>query len=183
MTNKPHINPRFRAFGKARIDIAQRVKTQEDWDTLWKDANYTFPFSWSGGWKQCLEYRVDDYAAEVGFYIDVLGLAVDQFGGDYARFSGPDGEFFIAVAPAPQGEPATPSGAFRLQFAIRRLSATVTELERRGIVFDQKPQPAQEGAALSISSFHTPHGIPIDLIGEEERKERARGRRPEDAMF
>ncbi len=32
-----HVNPRFRAYGKARIDIAMRATNQSEWEKLWKD--------------------------------------------------------------------------------------------------------------------------------------------------
>ena len=66
------INPRFRAYGKARIDIAKRAETRDDWDQLWKKPTNPFPFSWGSSWKQCIEYKVADFPAEVGFFIDIL---------------------------------------------------------------------------------------------------------------
>lgn len=173
MATKTRINPRYRAFGKARLDIARRVKTQEDWDALWKEPSQAFPFRWAPGWRHCIEYRVADYAAEVGFYIDVLGFSVEAFGENYARLTSPTGDFFIGIAPAADGEGhVSPEGAstpeaFRLQFAIQYLTATVAELERRGIPFEQPPQALQEGERLLIATFHTPHGIAVDLFGED----------------
>src|SRR3972149_253178 len=83
--NRYHINPKFRAYGKARVDIAQRASGPEDWEKLWKTSAYPFPFVWGTQWKQCIEYRADDFAAEVGFFIDILGLPVNAFDPDYAR--------------------------------------------------------------------------------------------------
>ena len=67
----PRINPRVRAYGKARLDIARRAQSRQDWDTLWKKPLHEFPFTWGAYWKQSIEYRVADFAAEIGFFIDV----------------------------------------------------------------------------------------------------------------
>lgn len=163
-TNYP-INPRVRALGKARIDIAQRAQSPQDWQKLWKRPANTFPFAWGERWKHCVEYRVDDFAAEVGFFIDILGLPVNAFDPDYAMFTSPEGEFFFAVTPAPP-DASTPPDALRLQFMVADIFETADELENRGIAFEQPPQPVQPGAGLHIASFRTPHGICIDLWGE-----------------
>ncbi len=126
----PHINPRVRAYGKARLDIARRVQTQQDWDELWKPPTYPFPFAFpaSGSWKACLEYRVDDFPAEVGFWIDILGLQVNAFGPDYVQLSSPGGEFCIAVTSTFENQSSTPPNSLRLQFFVQDLLQTVEEL-------------------------------------------------------
>jgi len=159
------VNPRIRAYGKARIDIAQRVKNPEDWEKLWVRPSNPFPFIWGESWKHCVEYKVDDFPAEVGFFIDVLGLEVNAFDPGYAMFTSPQGDFFLAVVPAPAGGNSTPPDALRLQFMVIDILTTTRELEKRGIVFDQPPQSIQPGSSHWISSFHTPHGIPVDLWG------------------
>ena len=160
-----HVNPRFRAYGKARIDIAQRAATRDDWDRLWKKSTFPFPFSWGQSWKQCIEYRVADFAAEVGFFIDILGFPVNAFDPDYAMFTSPNGEFFFSVVPAQGDEESTPPDAIRLQFMVAKITETAVELERRGVVFEHWPAPAGEDSPLQIGSFRTPHGIGIDLWG------------------
>ena len=174
-TNYP-INPRVRALGKARIDIARRAQSPADWQKLWKPPAHPFPFTWGERWKQCVEYRVDDFAAEVGFFIDILGLTVNALDPDYAMFTSPDGIFFFAVVAAPQdpaaitpefaaGVSSTPPDAIRLQFMVADIFATVEELESRGIAFEQQPQPIRPASTLHIATFFTPHGICIDLWG------------------
>jgi len=162
-TNYP-INPRVRALGKARLDIARRAQTPADWQALWKAPANDFPFAWGERWKQCIEYRVDDFAAEVGFFIDILGLSVNALDPDYAMFTSPQGDFFFAVVPAGDG-PATPPDAIRLQFMLSDIFAAVEELQRRGIAFEGPPQPVQPRSTLHIATFLTPHGICIDLWG------------------
>lgn len=167
-----HINPRFRAFGKARIDLAKRMKTQQDWDQLWKKPANPFPFSfsWRVGWKQCFEYRVDDFAAEAGFLIDFLGLPVQAFSPDYAMLTSPGGDFYFGVATTPAGQASTPPDSIRIQFMVTDIQETVRELERRGVVFVQEPQPCEAEPSLLAATFRTPHGICVDLWGETEQE-------------
>ena len=166
----PHINPRVRAYGKARLDIARRVQTQQDWDALWRPPTHPFPFSFSvaSSWKLCIEYRVDDFAAEVGFWIDILGLQVTAFGPDYVQFSSPGGEFTFAVTSALENQSSTPPDSLRIQFSIKDLMQTVEELEHRSLSFDQPPVPQQPDSLQYYATFSTPHGIAIDLWGEVE---------------
>ena len=163
-TNYP-INPRVRAFGKARIDIAERAKNPADWEKLWKPPSASYPFVLGESWKQCVEYRVDDFAAEVGFFIDVLGLPVNAFDPGYAMFTSPQRDFFFAVVPTPHAEQSTPPDAFRLQFMVKDIISTTHELEQRGVFFEQPPLPLHPGSSLSIAGFRTPHGICIELWG------------------
>jgi catechol 2,3-dioxygenase-like lactoylglutathione lyase family enzyme len=165
---KYHINPRFRAYGKARLDIARRAESRQDWDYLWKQSTFPFPFEWGEHWKQCIEYRVDDFAAEVGFFIDILGFPVNAFDPDYAMFTSPGRDFFFAVVPTPDGASSTPPDAIRLQFMINNLLQTAEELQRRGVKFERFPVPCQPGASLHIGQFRTPHGICVELWGMVE---------------
>ena len=160
-----HVNPRFRAYGKARIDIAQRAATRDDWDRLWKKSTYPFPFSWGDSWKQCVEYKVGDFPAEVGFFIDILGFPVNAFDPDYAMFTSPNGEFYFSVVPVLESEEVTAPDAIRLQFMVEHIMETAVELERRGVKFDQWPTQPSKKSPLLIGSFRTPNGIGIDLWG------------------
>jgi catechol 2,3-dioxygenase-like lactoylglutathione lyase family enzyme len=163
---RPHVSSKVRAFGRARIDIAQRVSTPQDWDALWKRPQQEFPFTWGKYWKQCVEYRVDDFAAEVGFLIDVLGLPVTSFSPSYAMFTSPVGDFYFSVVQAQEHGYSTPPESFRIQFMVADIFAVSQEMERRGIVLDQVPEPIADGSSLFLASFRTPHGINIDLWGE-----------------
>lgn len=167
MATQYHVNPRFRAYGKARLDIASRAQSRDEWEDLWKPPIFEFPFEWGRYWKHCVEYRVDDYAAEVGFFIDVLGFPVNAFDPNYAQFTSPDGEFFIAVVPSTPEHPATPPNALRLQFMIQDLELTASELSNRGVVFEQPPAPLQPGSQLMMAIFRSPHGLVIELWGEQ----------------
>ena len=159
------VNPRYRAYGKARIDIAQRAQSRDDWHHLWKEPSNSFPFRWGENWKQCIEYKVDDFAAEVGFFIDILGFPVNAFDPDYAMFTSPGRDFYFSIIPAWEGEVSTPPDALRIQFMVEDIFEAVDQLERRSVVFEQLPQPCQAGSNLFIAFFRTPHGICVDLWG------------------
>ena len=162
---KHHINPRFRAYGKARIDIAQRAHNRDDWFQLWKEPSNPFPFAWGENWKQSIEYKVDDFAAEVGFFIDILGFPVNAFDPDYAMFTSPDRDFYFSIIPTYDGEESTPPEALRIQFMVADIFEVVEELQKRGVIFDQEPLPCEDGSTLYIAFFRTPHGICVDLWG------------------
>jgi catechol 2,3-dioxygenase-like lactoylglutathione lyase family enzyme len=166
---KPHVPARIKAFGRARLEIAQRAQSREDWETLWKPPMQSFPFEWGPHWKQCIEYRVDDFAAEVGFLIDVLGLPVNAFNPDYAMFTSPSHEFYFAVVSAGPRMRSTPPDALRIQFMVSDLFALAETLKARGVVFDRDPSPVAEGSTQWVASFHTPHGLSMEIWGFVEK--------------
>ena len=163
MATKYHVNPKMRAYGKARIDITKRAKDEKDWQENWREQLYSYPLKLAEGWKYCFEYKVDDYAAEVGFFIDFLGFPSSAFSPSYARFSSPDEDFFFSISAVQEGEESTPPDTLRIQFNVVDLLGTIAELEDRGIVFEQQPQPIHEGSDILVGCFRTPHGICIDL--------------------
>jgi hypothetical protein len=167
VTNYP-INPRVRAIGKARLDFASHTKNQIEWEKQWKSPSNQFPFDWGESWKQCVEYRVDDFPAEVGFYIDILGFSVNALDPTYAMFTSPQAEFFISIVPTQPNEQSTSPDAIRLQFMVKDIARTTQALQQRGISFDHTPQPLHPGSTLQISTFRTPHGISIELWGRDE---------------
>ncbi len=95
MSPAPHISPRVRAYGKARIDITRRAKDEEEWRRLWKAPSQPYPFTAGEGWKFNLVYTVDDYAAEIGFFIDVLGFQVLAFSPEPGAARQPGWQFCI----------------------------------------------------------------------------------------
>ena len=108
----------------------------------------------------------------MGFFIDILGFPVNAFDPDYAMFTSPSGDFFFSVVPTREGETPTPEGAIRLQFMVQNIVNTAVELERRGVKFDQMPARVADNSAFLIGTFHTPHGIGIDLWGFDSRIDR-----------
>ena len=180
---KHHVNPKFRAYGKARIDIAVRATSQAEWQKLWKKPAFPFPFTWGENWKQCIEYKVDDFPAEVGFFIDILGMPINAFDPGYAMFTSPKGEFYFAVIPTLEGEKSTPPDSIRIQFMVGDIYQTASELERRGIQFEQWPQACSDGSSLYIGYFRTPHGICVDVWGLVANEETNRIESPDGEVY
>lgn len=166
MDTEYHVNPRIRAYGKARVEITRQAKDEQDWLANWREQLYAFPFEWGHGWKHCIEYKVDDFAAEIGFFIDFLGFAVCAFSPHFAQISDPDGFIYLSISEAQVGEVSTPTETIRIQFNVNEIEQTVQELEKRGIVFEQKPEPIQPDSTIVVGYFRTPHGICVDLWGE-----------------
>lgn len=160
-----YVSPRVRAYGRARLEVARRAQSGQEWDILWKPPIHDFPFKWGPYWKQCVEFKVDDFAAEVGFFIDILGLPVNAFNPDYVMFTSPNRDFYFAIVPVPAGDESTPPNAIRLQFMVEDVFVLTEELERRGVIFEQYPQPIGERSQQYVACFRTPHGILVDLWG------------------
>jgi hypothetical protein len=165
MATQHRVDPRVRAYGKARIDITRRAKDEQEWQRLWKDPRYSFPFRFGTTWKHCIEYRVDDFAAEVGFFMDVLGFPALAFSPSFAMFTSPGQDFSFSVAVTPEGCFSTPPDSIRLQFMVEDILTTAAELEQRGVKFEQRPEVGSAGEALISGYFRTPHGICVDLMG------------------
>ncbi|MCI0520452.1 MAG: VOC family protein [Chloroflexi bacterium] len=177
MSVEIHIDPRIRALGKARIDVTRRAKDEREWQMLWREPRYACPLRLGEGWRYCVEYSVEDFAAEIGFYIDVLGLPVSAFSTNYAQFTSPDAEFFFGVRAAAPDQPPAPAGAMRIQFQVQDLPRTVEALVRRGVSVSQ----AQPQSDRAIASFHSPNGAWIELWGEAHVEESAAPQGEEEA--
>jgi hypothetical protein len=118
----------------------------------------------------CVEYCVDDFAAEVGFFADILGLPVNAYSADSFMFTSPDGAFFLSVTASSDDATATPAETIHLQLMIADILETAHELEHRGIVFEKFPEPYEPNSPLHTGTFRTPGGVAVDLWGMVERK-------------
>jgi len=161
---------RYRELGNARLAAARQAKSKEDWDRLWAEPAHPYTFKPGTCWNHCVEYKVEDFAAEVGFFIDILGFTPNAVSHEYAMFTSPSKEFFFSIVPVEQGK-GTPADAIRLQFMIADIGKVAENLEKRGIEFEEKPIPQGEGSPMYKGTFRTPHGIPVDLWGMVEEKE------------
>jgi catechol 2,3-dioxygenase-like lactoylglutathione lyase family enzyme len=163
MATQYRVDPRVRAYGKARIDVTRRAHDEREWQSLWHEPRFPFPFTWADGWKQCMQYTVEDFAAEIGFFIDVLGFPVSAFSPNYAQFTSPDQAFFFGVAAAHEGGQVTPPDSLGIQFMLSDLESAIQQLEQRGVVFERKPEAG--AASPPIAVLRTPHGVSIELWG------------------
>ncbi len=164
-----------RKLGEARIAAARAAKTPADWKRLWPKPANPWGIKWGTCWKACLEYIVEDFAAEVGFFIDVLGFPTNAFDQNYAMFTSPEKDFFFGVVRVSDGATPTPKDAIRLQFMVEDIYGTALEFEKRGVVFEKKPQ-SQHGSPIYCATFRTPAGIAVDLWGMMDPKTTIRRR-------
>jgi hypothetical protein len=158
-------------YGEERLIVAREAKSREDWDRLWKESAHPFAFTWGECWNQTAEYVVDDFAAEIGFYIDILGLECNALSEEYAMVNGPKKEFFLSVVPSSPDRPATPKDSIKVEFMIDNIVETSQELERRGIRFEARPAPDGEGSTLYTGLFRSPNGTRIGLWGIVKKKD------------
>lgn len=166
MATKYHINPRFRAYGKARIDVTRRAKNEHEWQNQWREPMNDFPFTTGAGWQFSFEYKVDDFAAEVGFFIDVLGFSVRAFSPSYAQFTSPDGEICFSVLSTGEGEESTPPDSICLYLNVHNFQQASTELIRRGIAYEAYPSGESGDTNFKTGFFRSPHGVRIELWNE-----------------
>jgi hypothetical protein len=162
--------PDARELGMARLQALREMENSEADRRPMNQPAFGYPFTWGDCWKLCMEYRVDDFAAEVGFFADILGFPVNAFSSDSFMFTSPDGAFFFSVVASSDDVPATPAGTIRLQFMIDGIIDTAHELEHRGISFENFPEPYEPNSPLHTGTFRTPGGVAIDLWGMVEQK-------------
>lgn len=153
-----------RDFGKSRIGVAASCRSQEDWKTLWKPSEHPFTFKAGQCWNFTAEYKVVDFEAEVGFFIDLLGFDANAIDSSYAMFMVPEGKYYFSIVKASPTE-ATPPEAIRLEFMLADIKQVTSSLIDRGIVLEQSPQPFSEGSNLYRASLRTPNGIQLALWG------------------
>lgn len=156
---------RIRAYGRARVDITLNARDEADWQRRWHEPLNDFPFELG---QAAFEYAVEDFPAEVGFFIDILGFSTTAFSPSFAQFSSPDGNFRFAVSACQPDQSGTSPDTLRIQFVIQDFNQTIQELESRGVVFDPSPEAVQRSPVSNHARFRTPHGITIDLISEGE---------------
>jgi catechol 2,3-dioxygenase-like lactoylglutathione lyase family enzyme len=175
MSATNRINPRVRAYGKARIDITQRAKDEAEWLKMWKEPSQPYPFIHGNGPKLSIDYKVDDYPAEIGFFIDVLGFRVWAFSPSAAQFTNHEKDLFFSVSAARPGEQSAPPGTLRLNIQVSNLDQVVAQLEQRGVVFDQPITPQDPDDNHCTAGFRTPHGVLIVLWGQMDHKSAVEG--------
>ncbi|HNW32315.1 MAG TPA: VOC family protein [Caldisericia bacterium] len=160
----PDFVEKCRAYGVTRIEVSKVAESAADWEKLWREPEFGFPFKWGSCWKQCCEYFVSDFEAEVGFFTDILGCVCNALDQDYAMFTSPARDFFIAFYRA-EPDRATPPGTMKIAFMVEEVDQTVKKLKDRGVEFIDDPQSVAEGSPLAKASFATPNMIECALWG------------------
>jgi hypothetical protein len=157
----PTIDQTCRALGQRRLDALARIESREDWQKLWPRPRHAYPFTWGDCWKAVAEFAVADYAAELGFHLDIMGMRVNATWPDHAMIMSPEGDYAFTIHRAKR----TVSG-LNLQFMLGNIRAATTALKRRGVTVVQD-LTAEWGEQSPMRTFRmkTPNGILITLWG------------------
>lgn len=157
-----------RELGKERLAMISLIKKPEDWKLLWKKQANPYIFKAGPCWTFTTEYQVDDFEAELGFFIDIIGMESNALDNKYCMLMQPEGGFYFSVVPTPNGDKPTPTDAFRLEFMFEDIVETCKALEARGVVFERQPAPYTEGNSLYQGAFRTPNGVLVRVWGVVE---------------
>ena len=156
-----------REYGKKRLEIPATARSLADWQAMWYDPIHPYPFEWGDCWKGNIQYSVDDYEAEVGFWLDMLGLDCNVLSSDFAMINTPDKVFTFSIVTAPP-EGSTPRGAIKIEFMLNNILKTGKDLDNRGLVLEVPLHEDGEGSKLYTGTLRTPHGIAVNLWGMEQ---------------
>jgi hypothetical protein len=148
-------------YGQRRLDALKRIKSREDWEKLWPRARYDYPFTWGDCWKAVAEFGVKEFSAELGFYLDILGMKVNAVWDDHAMIKTPEGDYTFTIYRAKRTSPE-----LNLQFMLGNISEATTALKRRGVtvVQDLKAEWGEENPMRTFK-MKSPSGVVITLWG------------------
>lgn len=152
----------LKELGRNRMEIVRTNSSKEELDAAWPQVP-EFAFEWGDCWNACVEYSVEDFDAEVAFYLDGLGCRPNALSVDYAMFKAPDDSFYIGFNRASESLPATPSGALHVCFMVRNVAKTIDELERRGVTVVSRPEPQGKEGVMVKGVLQSPNGTIVDL--------------------
>lgn len=158
-----------RQLGQRRLDALERIKSREDWLKLWPKPRHDYPFTWGDCWKAVAEFGVKDYAAELGFYLDILGMRVNATWPDHAMIMTPDGDYTFTIHRAKRT-----ATELNLQFMIGNITEAVAALKRRKVTVVQDLK-ADWGEQSPMRTFKlkSPSGVVITLWGMVKTKKKA----------
>lgn len=110
--------------------------------------------------QQMFEYPVEDFEAEVGFYVRVFGFPTIALTNEYALFKHPDKGYCMSFRKA-EGAPAGSLQGLKLLFMTTDIPATEAHLEQTTLVPDRdirKGSPVQD-----VIHFATPAGLAVEI--------------------
>jgi hypothetical protein len=160
----------WRELGRERLNICNKAKTPEEWQQLWQEPKHPFAMTWGDCWVYAPCYHVEDFEAEVGFWLDVLGFTSNALTPDFCMVMPPDGKFTFSVRPADDERQATSPGALTLEFMVKDIHELAATLAQRGVPFEQEPQPCgSPDSPMHTAIFTTPAGIRVWLWGMTDK--------------
>jgi hypothetical protein len=149
------------AFGRRRLKALKTIKSREDWEKLWPAPGHPYPFTWGDCWKAVTEFGVSNFPAELGFYLDILGMKVNAVWDGHAMIMTPDADFAFTIHAAKRT-----ASELNLQFMLGNITVAAAELKRRGVRFVQelKAEWGEENP-MRTCKLRTPSGMIITLWG------------------
>jgi len=89
---------------------------------------------------------VKDVKTSLDFYRELLGFeTIEEYGEGYARLRSPKGNTTIALHQAERDEPPSKGRRVVMYFEVKDLEGFCRKLARRGVKFDQMPEPMPWG--------------------------------------
>lgn len=152
-------------LGRARLErIARFNLNGRDESDPWPEPP-SYPFVPSQYWLSTIELNVADHAAEVGFWIDLLGFSMGAFWDDALMVRSPDNTFGLSLYPA--GEDRPPVQGVRIELMIDNLVEAAQALKERGVI-DDAPFGEPWGAenVMRTCVLTSPSGIRVSLLGQ-----------------
>ncbi len=151
-------------LGESRVKSISGINSPEEWAEKWLNSVHEFPFDFAECWNMTVEYVVDNFEAELGFYIDILGFSINALDSAYAMVTGPNDDFHVSFVPRAPGMSSTPPEALKIEFMVKNIMTLVKELKARGIEFESEPGPyGGSDSSFYTGVYRTPHGIRISL--------------------
>jgi hypothetical protein len=152
------------AYGRRRLKALKQIKSREDWEKLWPAPGHAYPFTWGDCWKAVTEFGVSNFPAELGFYLDILGMKVNAMWDGHAMIMTPDADFAFTIHAAKRT-----ATELNLQFMLGNIAVAAAALKRRGLRFAQELK-AEWGDEhpMRTCKLRTPSGMIITLWGMVE---------------
>jgi hypothetical protein len=154
---------KYTELGKSRLDITSKIRSQEDFETLWKKPSHAAEPKWDECWKACVEYAVPELHAEVGFYIEVLGFGINAAWDNRVMLISPDSAYTFTLYSEPT---AIPSKSLNMQFMVKNIIEIDKAMKANGIPYTQQLKKAWgEENPMKTIIVKTPSGIDLTVWG------------------
>ena len=155
-------------LGIERLSRFCSLENREERRELLSNNKYSFDITLDDSRKQWTEYHVDNFEAELGFYVDILGMKAQSLNQDYAVVHNEPREFYIGFWRASKDKPATPTGSISICFFFENIRNGVAKLKDRGVEFTDniKPFPDENGTCR-LAKLKTPNNHNIEIWGFE----------------
>lgn len=164
MRNRNEWIKECRLLGHNRIRISEQAESRDEWERLWEPPKFDYSLKLVPWWKMTIEYKVFDFAAEIGFFIDILGFTISALSSKYAMLTNPTEDFHISIVEVEDESKTTPQDAFKIEFMVEDIDELQEELHNRGIVFEREPAPfGNHDSNFVLGTLRTPNNLQIGL--------------------